>query len=505
MTFGWMNNEDFITFADGNKITNKYIYMGGIFGTISKKSCVADLFYGTDYNSHLGTRRGGMATFCKEKGFVRSIHNLESSYFRTKFEPTLDRFEGATSGIGVISDTDAQPLIMNSHLGKFDICTVAKILNKDELTIEMLEKNMHFAEMSSGSTNPTELVALLIIQGKTFKEGIENVYRHIKGSCTMLLLTDHGIICARDSWGRTPIIIGKKDGAYAASSESTSFPNLDFDTVYNVGPGEIVKLTADGMEQIRKPNKKMQVCSFLWVYYGFPTSTYEGKNVEQARFDNGFNMAKTDPVEVDCCSGIPDSGTGMAMGYAAGKNVPYQRCIAKYTPTWPRSFTPSNQSMRSLVAKMKLIPNKAMLQGKKVLFCDDSIVRGTQLRDNVKVLFDQAGLKECHMRIACPPLVYGCPFINFTSSKSDMELITRRMIQKFEGDPNKNLDKYATTDSPEYKRMVDEIAKELGLTTLKFNTIEQLIEAIGLPKCQVCTHCFDGSSQFSLETFADED
>ena len=500
-----MNNEDFITFADGNKITNKYIYMGGIFGTISKKSCVADLFYGTDYNSHLGTRRGGMATFCKEKGFVRSIHNLESSYFRTKFEPTLDRFEGATSGIGVISDTDAQPLIMNSHLGKFAICTVAKILNKDELTNEMLEKNMHFAEMSSGSTNPTELVALLIIQGKTFKEGIENVYRHIKGSCTMLLLTDHGIICARDSWGRTPIIIGKKDGAYAASSESTSFPNLDFDTVYNVGPGEIVKLTADGMEQIRKPNKKMQVCSFLWVYYGFPTSTYEGKNVEQARFDNGFNMAKTDPVEVDCCSGIPDSGTGMAMGYAAGKNVPYQRCIAKYTPTWPRSFTPSNQSMRSLVAKMKLIPNKAMLQGKKVLFCDDSIVRGTQLRDNVKVLFDQAGLKECHMRIACPPLVYGCPFINFTSSKSDMELITRRVIQKFEGDPNKNLDKYATTDSPEYKRMVDEIAKELGLTTLKFNTIEQLIEAIGLPKCQVCTHCFDGSSQFSLETFADED
>lgn len=500
-----MNNEDFITFADGNKITNKYIYMGGIFGTISKKSCVADLFYGTDYNSHLGTRRGGMATFCKEKGFVRSIHNLESSYFRTKFEPTLDRFEGATSGIGVISDTDAQPLIMNSHLGKFAICTVAKILNKDELTNEMLGKNMHFAEMSSGSTNPTELVALLIIQGKTFKEGIENVYRHIKGSCTMLLLTDHGIICARDSWGRTPIIIGKKDGAYAASSESTSFPNLDFDIVYNVGPGEIVKLTADGMEQIRKPNKKMQVCSFLWVYYGFPTSTYEGKNVEQARFDNGFNMAKTDPVEVDCCSGIPDSGTGMAMGYAAGKNVPYQRCIAKYTPTWPRSFTPSNQSMRSLVAKMKLIPNKAMLQGKKVLFCDDSIVRGTQLRDNVKVLFDQAGLKECHMRIACPPLVYGCPFINFTSSKSDMELITRRMIQKFEGDPNKNLDKYATTDSPEYKRMVDEIAKELGLTTLKFNTIEQLIEAIGLPKCQVCTHCFDGSSQFSLETFADED
>jgi amidophosphoribosyltransferase len=377
--------------------------MGGIFGTISKKSCVADLFYGTDYNSHLGTRRGGLATYSSEKGFVRSIHNLESSYFRTKFEPTLNKFEGATSGIGVISDTDAQPLIMNSHLGRFAICTVAKIVNKDELTQLLLEKNMHFAEMSSGSTNPTELVALLIIQGKTFREGIENVFHHIKGSCTMMILTEDGIICARDSWGRTPIIIGKKEGAYAASSETTSFPNLDYETAYEVGPGEIVKIKADGMEQIRPANKKMQVCSFLWVYYGFPTSTYEGKNVEEARFTNGFNLAKTDDVEVDCCSGIPDSGTGMAMGYAAGKGVPYQRCIAKYTPTWPRSFTPSNQSMRSLVAKMKLIPNKAMLKGKRVLFCDDSIVRGTQLRDNVKVLFDQAGLKECHMRIACPP------------------------------------------------------------------------------------------------------
>ncbi|HCD77948.1 MAG TPA: amidophosphoribosyltransferase [Prevotella sp.] len=478
--------------------------MGGIFGTIAKKSCVADLFYGTDYNSHLGTRRGGMATFSKEKGFVRSIHNLESSYFRTKFEPSLDKFEGATSGIGVISDTDAQPLIMNSHLGRFAICTVAKIVNIDELTKELLDKNMHFAEMSSGSTNPTELVALLIIQGKSFKEGIENVFRHIKGSCSMLILTESGIICARDSWGRTPIIIGKKDGAYAASSESTSFPNLDYETDYEVGPGEIIKITADGREQLRQPNNKMQVCSFLWVYYGFPTSTYEGKNVEQVRFDNGYNLAKTDPVEVDCCSGIPDSGTGMAMGYAAGKGVPYQRCIAKYTPKWPRSFTPSNQKMRSLVAKMKLIPNKAMLGGKRVLFCDDSIVRGTQLRDNVKVLFDKAGLKECHMRIACPPLVYGCPFINFTSSKSDMELITRRMIEKFEGDANKNLDKYATTDSPEYKRMVEAIRKDLGLTSLKFNTIEQLIAAIGLPKCQVCTHCFDGSSQFSLEEKADE-
>ena len=477
--------------------------MGGIFGTISKKSCVADLFYGTDYNSHLGTRRGGMATYSKESGFVRSIHNLESSYFRTKFEPTLDRFKGATSGIGVISDTDAQPLIINSHLGRFAISTVAKIANLEELTKELLSKNMHFAELSQSSTNQTELVALLIIQANSFKEGIENVFHHIKGSCSMLILTENELICARDSWGRTPIIIGKKDGAYAASSESTSFPNLDFEECYNVGPGEIISLTADSMKQLRPANRKMQVCSFLWVYYGFPTSSYEGKNVEEARFTNGFNLAKTDDVEVDCCSGIPDSGTGMAMGYAAGKGVPYQRCIAKYTPTWPRSFTPANQQMRSLVAKMKLIPNKAMLKGKRILFCDDSIVRGTQLRDNVKGLFD-AGLKEFHMRIACPPLVYGCPFINFTSAKSDMELITRRIIEKFEGDANKDLDKYATTDSPQYKRMVDEIRRELGLTSLKFNTIEQLIEAIGLPKCQVCTHCFDGSSKYTLEENADD-
>ena len=464
---------------------------------------MADLFYGTDYNSHLGTRRGGMAAFEREKGFVRSIHNLENAYFRSKFEPSLGKFDGCTAGIGAISDTDAQPLVMNSHLGSFAICTVAKIVNLDELSRKLLEKNMHFAEMSSGKTNSTELVALLLIQGKTFRDGIENVFRHIKGSCSMLILTDNGIICARDSWGRTPLVIGKKDGAYAVSSESTSFPNLDYEIEYNVGPGEIVKITADGMEQIRPANKKMQICSFLWVYYGFPTSTYEGRNVEEARFANGYSLAKVDDVEIDCVSGIPDSGTGMAMGYAAGKCVPYQRCIAKYTPTWPRSFTPANQAMRSLVAKMKLIPNKAMLKGKRVLFCDDSIVRGTQLRDNVKVLFD-AGLKECHMRIACPPLVYGCPFINFTSSKSDMELITRRIIEGFEGDANKDLDKYATTDSPQYQRMVEAIRKQLGLTSLKFNTIEQLIEAIGLPKCQVCTHCFDGSSAYTLNEQADE-
>ena len=467
--------------------------MGGIFGTISKKSCVADLFYGTDYNSHLGTRRGGLATYSSEKGFVRSIHNLESSYFRTKFEPTLNKFEGATSGIGVISDTDAQPLIMNSHLGRFAICTVAKIVNRDELTQFLLEKNMHFAEMSSGSTNPTELVALLIIQGKTFREGIENVFHHIKGSCTMMILTEDGIICARDSWGRTPIIIGKKEGAYAASSETTSFPNLDYETAYEVGPGEIVKIKADGMEQIRPANKKMQVCSFLWVYYGFPTSTYEGKNVEEARFTNGFNLAKTDDVEVDCCSGIPDSGTGMAMGYAAGKGVPYQRCIAKYTPTWPRSFMPQNQGERNLIAKMKLIPVDALIRGKSMLLIDDSIVRGTQLGETTEFLY-QSGAKEVHIRPACPPLMFGCPYLNFSRSNSELDLITRRIIRDREGDnvSDEVLADYADPDSRNYQEMVEEIRKKLNFTTLRYHRLDDLQASIGISPCKLCTYCWDG-------------
>lgn len=468
--------------------------MGGFFGTISKSSCVTDLFYGTDYNSHLGTRRGGMATYDKNAGFIRSIHNLENSYFRTKFEAGLPKFSG-NAGIGIISDTDAQPIVINSHLGKFAIVTVAKINNIDELEKELLAANRHFSELSSGKTNQTELVALLITQGKDFVEGIENVYNRIKGSCSMLLLTEDAILVARDKLGRTPIVIGKKDGAYAATSESSSFPNLDYEIERYVGPGEIIRMTADGLEQLRKPNEKMQICSFLWVYYGFPVSCYEGKNVEEVRFLSGYKMGKKDTSEVDCVCGIPDSGVGMALGYAEGKGVPYHRAISKYTPTWPRSFTPSNQEMRSLVAKMKLIPNRAMLEGKRMLFCDDSIVRGTQLRDNVKILYDY-GAKEVHMRIACPPLIYGCPYIAFTSSKSDLELITRRIIKELEGDENKNLDKYATTDSPEYQKLVQIIADRFGLTSLKFNTLETLVEAIGLPKCKVCTHCFDGSSCF---------
>ena len=356
---------------------------------------------------------------------------------------------------------------------------------------------MHFAETSSGGTNQTELVALLLIQGRTFVEGIENVFRRIKGSCSMLLLTEDGIIAARDKWGRTPIVVGKKPGAHAVTSETTAFANLGYGDEYYLGPGEVVRLRPDGMEKLRPAEEQMQICSFLWVYYGFPTSSYEHRNVEQVRFECGRMMGSEDGTDVDCVCGIPDSGVGMALGYACGMGRPYHRAISKYTPTWPRSFTPANQEMRSLVAKMKLIPNRAMLRGKRVLFCDDSIVRGTQLRDNVRVLFDD-GVREVHMRIACPPLIYGCPFIGFTSSKSDMELITRRIILELEGDADKNLDRYARAGSPEYERMVEVIRRKLGLTSLKFNTLETLVAAIGLPKCKLCTHCFDGSSCHSL-------
>lgn len=470
--------------------------MGGFFGTVAKTSCINDLFYGTDYNSHLGTKRGGMVTYdADRKRFALSIHNLESSYFRSKFEDGLERFKG-NSGIGIISDTDAQPIILNSHLGRFAIVTVAKIVNMAELEAELLNgSNMHFAELSSGQTNQTELIASLIIQGRNFVEGIENVYLRIKGSCSMLLLTEDGVIAARDKLGRTPIVIGRKGGAYAATSESSSFPNLGYEIDRYLGSGEIVRLHADGVEQLRKPDGRMQICSFLWVYYGFPTSCYEGINVEKVRFLTGMKMGKNDTCEADCVCGIPDSGVGMALGYAEGKGVPYHRAISKYTPTWPRSFTPSRQEMRDLVAKMKLIPNRAMLEGKRMLFCDDSIVRGTQLHENVKVLFE-CGAKEVHIRIACPPLIYACPFVGFTASKSVLELITRRIIKDIEKDENKNLEKYATTGSPEYEKMVGIIRQRFNLTSLKFNTLENLIESIGLPKCKLCTHCFNGSSYF---------
>ncbi len=476
--------------------------MGGFFGAISKSECINDVFYGTDYNSHLGTKRAGMATFDPEHGFNRTIHSIERDYFRSKFEAELEQYKG-NQGIGVISDTDPQPIIVNSHLGRYAVVTVAKIDNIRSIAEELLAERMHFSELSANVINQTELVALLINMGQTFVDGINLVYKKVKGSCSMLILTEDGIIAARDYLGRTPIAIGQKEDGYAATSESSAFPNLGYHLVRDVGPGEIVRLHADGLEVLQVPAPREQMCSFLWVYYGFPASDYNGINAEYVRENAGVSMGKRDDCDADCVCGIPDSGVAFALGYAEGRQIPYRRAVLKYTPTWPRSFTPANQSRRKLVAKMKLIPNRAFLNGKRVVFCDDSIVRGTQLRDNVSTFFDD-GVREVHARISCPPLVYGCPYLGFTSSRSDMELITRQIIQDFEGDNTPDITRYATFGTPEYERMVAEIAHRLGLTSLKFSTIEELVASIGLPKERICTHCFDGSSYCPCKAYAED-
>ncbi len=468
--------------------------MSGFFGKISKTDCVPEVFYGTDYHSHLGTKRAGMAFWNEEKGFQRAIHSLEDGYFRNKFENDLPKFSG-NSGIGIISDTEAQPIVVSSHLGKFAIVTVSKIANADELEVEFLKKHKHFSETSQGSVNPTELVATLITEGKDFVSGIENVYGSIKGSCSILILTGKEIIAARDKLGRTPVIIGKNENGYALTSETCAFANFDISDEVYIGPGEVVRVTADGIEQLRKPNEKMQVCSFLWVYYGYPPSFYEDINVDMCRYKCGAALAKNDDVEADFVAGIPDSGVGHAMGYSNERKIPLMRPIAKYTPTWPRSFMPQNQEMRDLVAKMKLIPNKALIKGKRGVFLDDSIVRGTQLKDNTKDLHDE-GIEEVHMRIACPPLTYPCEFLNFSRSRSTAELATRKAIIKLEGTEDVDLSKYSDATSEEYKNMVEEIRKELGLTSLKFQKLDDLVEAIGLPREKLCTHCWDGSSYF---------
>lgn len=469
--------------------------MSGFFGTISKTDCVSPVFYGTDYHSHLGTKRAGLAFYNPSDGFQRAIHSLEDGYFRTKFENDLVKFHG-NAGIGVISDMEAQPIVVNSHLGKFAICTVSKIVNAEELEEEFLRKHRTFSETSQGSVNPTELIAMLIADGDNFVSGIENVFNKIKGSCSILILTENELLAARDLLGRTPVIIGRNGNGFSVASETCAFSNLGFEIDSFLGPGEIVRLTPEGYEQLRQPGNHMQVCSFLWIYYGYPPSYYEGINVDEARYRCGAALARRDSVEADFVAGIPDSGLGHAIGYSNERRIPYMRPYAKYTPTWPRSFMPQNQVTRELVAKMKLIPNPAIIKGKRGIFLDDSIVRGTQLKDNTRDLYDE-GIREVHMRIACPPLIYPCEYLNFSRSRQVLELATRKVIKGLCNDSEPDLKKYAAPETPEYSAMTNGIRKDLGLTTLQFQALPDLVEAIGLPKEKLCTHCWDGSSYFT--------
>lgn len=467
--------------------------MGGLFGLVSQTDCVADLYYGTDYHSHLGTKRGGMAVR-NAHGFHRAIHNIENSYFRSKFESELRRFHGL-QGIGVISDTDPQPLIIGSHLGTFGIVTVGRINNMDDLVQTAFSGKKYFSGTSDGVTNPTEVTAMLICQEDSFEAGIRRAQEAIQGSCSMLLLTDKGIYAARDRLGRTPLVVGRRPGATAVSSESSAFPNLDFETSYFLGPGEVLFLNADGWEQRIAPGPRMQICSFLWVYYGYPASEYEGINVEQVRYACGTALARHHDHPVDLVAGIPDSGIGHALGYANETKIPYNRPFVKYTPTWPRSFMPQDQAMRDLVAKMKLIPVRRLIEGRRLMLCDDSIVRGTQLKDNVRMLFGY-GAREVHVRLACPALIYPCLFLNFSTSRSTLDLIGRKTIRALEGAEDKDLPLYAQAGSAKQCAMVEEIRRLLGLTSLRYQRLEDLVAAIGLPKEQLCTHCWDGSSSF---------
>ncbi len=468
--------------------------MSGFFGSISKDTCVSDVFYGTDYHCHLGTKRGGMAFYSKEAGFQRVIHNLEDGYFRNKFEDDIPRFSG-NIGIGIISDTEAQPIVVTSHMGRFAVATVSKIVNIAELEKRCLKQRQIFSEVSQGAVNPTELVAMLIAEGEDFTSGIQNVYDHVKGSCSVLILTENCIIVARDKLGRTPVVLGKKEGAYAVAFETCSFPNLNYEVEKYLGPGEVIRITADGYEQLRRPNDKMQICSFLWVYYGYPPSFYEGINVDECRYRCGAALARNDSVEADFVAGIPDSGIGHAMGYSNEKKIPIKRPYTKYTLTWQRSFMPQNQQMRDLVAKMKLIPNVSVIKGKRGVFCDDSIVRGTQLKDNVRDLHE-AGIKEVHMRIACPPLTFPCEFLNFSRSRSNLDLASHTAVKQLEGKEDCDMKDYSDFRNEKYKAMVEQIRKRLDFTTLQYQKLDDLIDAIGLPKEKLCTHCWDGSSYF---------
>ena len=465
--------------------------MGGLFGVISKEDCVSDLFYGTDYHSHLGTTRGGLAVK-NPKGFTRFIHNIENAQFRSKFEQDITKMHG-TRGIGVISDYDNQPLLIRSRLGKYAIVTVGAIKNTYKLVKKVFSTRIiHFSEMIGDEINPTELVASLINQKSTFEEGIINAQEAIEGSCSLLLLTDKGVYAARDRLGRTPVVLGEKKGSLAVTLETCAFPNLGFEIKKYLGPGEIVLITEEGIEQKNPPGEKMQICGFLWVYYGYPASSYEGLNVESVRNRCGAKLAKNDNIKIDIVAGLPDSGIGHGLGYASEAGIPFKRPFVKYTPTWARSFMPQDQTVRDIVAKMKLIPVSELIEGKKLLFCEDSIVRGTQLKDTIQRLFDFGAL-EVHMRPACPPLTHGCKFLNFSRSKSELDLAARKAIKEIEGKDDKDLDEYSTEGSEKYKGMIKQICQRLKLTTLKYQKLTDLVEAISLPKEKICTYCWDGA------------
>jgi len=463
--------------------------MGGLFGVFSNRDCVEDLFYGTDYHSHLGTKRGGLAVK-NSGGFQRFIKDITTSQFRSKFDKDIKKMHG-NKGIGVISDYEDQPLIISSRLGVFAISTVGKINNIEELANKALQNGTHFSEMHGGEINPTEMVATIISQAATFEAGIQKAQDMIDGSCTLLILTDEGIFAGRDSLGRTPLVIGEKPGSYAVAMETCAFPNLGYKITKYLGPGEIIFLSEKGLEQKVAPGRRLQICSFLWVYYGYPASNYEGINVESVRYKCGAYLRREDDLEVDLVAGIPDSGTAHGLGYANEAQIPYARPFVKYTPTWPRSFMPQEQSIRDTVAKMKLIPIEELIVDKRLLFCEDSIVRGTQLRRQVERLFE-SGAKEVHMRPACPPLVFGCKFLNFSRSRSELDLAGRWAIKELIGEDLENPVEYTNPESDNYKAMVNVIREKLHLTTLKYQRLENLVKAIGLPKEKLCTYCWDG-------------
>jgi amidophosphoribosyltransferase len=469
--------------------------MGGFFGVASRGDAVPDVFYGTDYHSHLGTRRGGMVVR-GEAGFKRNIHDITNAPFRTKFEEDLPKHRGRIA-MGVISDYEDQPLLIRSHHGRYAIVTVGRIENIDALVARTLtRRGTHFAELRGDEINATELVASLINEQATLVDGIRAAQEAIEGSCSLLLLTDDALYAARDRLGRTPITLGMKEDAWAVTLETTALPNLGYDVVRPLGPGEIVRVKPDGVEMLAPAGERMQICSFLWVYFGYPASSYEGVNVEVVRNRCGAALAAHDDVEVDLVAGIPDSGVGHAIGYASARRLPYRRPFVKYTPTWPRSFMPQDQRVRDLVAKMKLIPIPELIAGQRLLFCEDSIVRGTQLRDIITRLYGH-GAREIHMRPACPPLVYSCKFLNFSRSRSVLDLAGRKAILEIEGDSGVALGEYSNPKSERYARMVEVIRKHLGLTTLKYQELDEMIAAIGLPRERLCTYCWDGAEPYA--------